>query len=220
MGNPNQQIYVVNRKHLFKNGIFQGFRDIEIEDYEAIILKNLEVMRRGSTIEPENHPLGNAELSNDYKQPIGYAIVANISNKKVFAYKRAIKDQDYNEKRLQGKWSWGFGGHIEYSDTTTENPIRTSMIREVTLEELEIPGKIKSINTIGYINDETDSVGKVHFGILYLIDTDAEMVNPKGNEGQIVESKNIIGLEELCNSIDCKVENWSKISLDLLRKIL
>ena len=220
MGKSDQQILAIKREHLFPEGIFQGFKSSKDIDYESRILNHMEFVRRGSTSEPENHPLGNAELSKIYKQPIGYAILANISRKEVFAYKRAVQDKDYSEKRLQGKWSWGFGGHIEFSDNQKGNPIRESMIREVTREELEIFGKINEIIPLGYINDELDSVGRVHFGILYLINTNATRVEPKDKEAEIVEPKKLIGLEELCNSTDCEVESWSRIALDSLRRIL
>ena len=94
------------------------------------------------------------------------------------------------------------------------------MIREVTLEELEFFGRITGIIPLGYVNDELDSVGKVHFGVLYLINTDATKVESKDKEAEIVEPKRLDGLEELCSSPDCEVENWSRIALEPLKKIL
>lgn len=229
MGNPNQRIIVVEKKKLFGNDYFQGFAPSDGIDYEPRILNNLQIMRRGSTEEPANHPEGNAEMNPVYKQPIGYTIVANLLRKKVFAYQRSSDNKNYNEKRLQGKWSLGFGGHIEPFDGVNGNPIRESMLREVTEEELEIIGKIYGFKVLGYINDDAQyekdtkggkvSIGRVHFGILYLLDTDATDVRPN-KESTIVVSKNLSELEELCSSKDVEMESWSKIALGPLRKIL
>ena len=124
MGDPNQKIIVVERNLLFGDDYFEGFKPTEEVDYESRILQNYTVMRRGSTEEPEDHSEGNAELNLGFKQPIGYTLIFNSELGKVFAYQRSSKDHEYDEKRLQGKWSWGFGGHIEPLDSSNENPIR------------------------------------------------------------------------------------------------
>ena len=121
MGNPNQRIIVVNTKTLFGNNYFEGFRPAEEFDYESKILSNYQIMRRGSVAEPKNHPEGNAERNTEFKQPIGYTMIVNPQFKKVFAYQRSSKDSEYKEKRLQGKWSWGLGGHIEPFDAENGN---------------------------------------------------------------------------------------------------
>jgi predicted NUDIX family phosphoesterase len=209
MSKEDQRILVVERDLLFGNDCFQGFKACAGIDYEGRILTNLKIMRRGDA---ENDPT--------HKQPIGYTIVANPSIGKVFAYQRSVKDKEYGEKRLQGKWSWGFGGHIEASERYNENPISDSMFREVTQEELEIIGNIQKPKVIGYINDESNSVGTVHFGILYLIETDAQKVNPKDPEIARVELMSVGELEKLCSTPSVEVENWSRIALEPLRKLL
>ena len=228
MSKSDQKIIVVNKNVLFENGnYFEGFRFANEINYESIILENMEIMRRGSTSEPVNHLLGNAEMNYFFKQPIGYAVVANLSRGKVFAYQRSSNDKEYREKRLQGKWSWGFGGHIEPFDIENGNPIRESMLREVTREELEINGKISSLNILGYINDDAQrdedtkvgrvSIGRVHFGILYLLDTDAKEVKPN-KESTIVVAKKLSELEELCLTSGVEAEEWSRIALQPLKK--
>jgi len=227
MSKANQKIIVVRKDVLFGEDFFEGFRPANGVNYESIILENMEVMRRGSTDEPANHPMGNAEMNPDFKQPICYVIVANLDKGIVFAYQRSSKSGDYSEKRLQGKWSWGFGGHIEPFDIENGNPIRESMLREVTHEELEINGKINSLNILGYINDDAQrdedtkvervSIGRVHFGILYLLDTDAKEVKPN-KESTIVVAKKLSELEELCLTSGVEAEEWSRIALQPLKK--
>lgn len=215
MGKSDKRIIVVHKNHLFGNGdFFEGFRPYDEVDYETRILQNMISMRRGSTDEPVDHPEGNAEMNPTYKQPIGYGVIANPEKGIVFAYQRSRKDASYSEKRLQGKWSWGAGGHIESHDGV-KNPIRTSLVRELG-EEFDISGNVKDPRVLGYIYHDFD-VHQVHFGILYLIETDATQVLPRDGEAMIVQPKTIQELEAMCNSPDCDVEEWSKTALQVLK---
>ncbi|MDP2628287.1 MAG: NUDIX domain-containing protein [Nanoarchaeota archaeon] len=218
MSKADQKIIVVENKILFSNGnYFQGFKEAEKTDYELSILKNLKIMRRGSTLEPANHPEGNSELDFNHKQPIGYMLVVNPETKKVFAYQRSSKDEHYTEKRLQGKWSWGVGGHVEPCDGV-ENPIRESRLRELT-EEIIIEGETLGMRNLGYINDDTNDVGKVHFGILYLVEIKG-YAKPKDNEMGSGHMISLRELEEICNSQECDVETWSRIAVEPLKRFL
>lgn len=222
MAKEDKQILVVETKHLFgedKKDYFQGFRTQNEINYEERLLGNIKSMRRGSTKEPKDHPLGNAELNFDHKQPIGYMLIVNPITKEVYAYQRASKDEHYSEKRLQGKWSWGVGGHIEPLDHSNGNNVLIeSRLRELE-EEIEIIGNIIDSKVLGYVNDDLDEVGKVHFGILYLIEIDGN-VKPKDKEMAFGGMLSLSELEERCQSKDCEVENWSKIALEPLKKYL
>jgi len=208
MSKNDQQIMVVPTEILFPGGAFQGFSPRDNFDYESLILKNFQTMRRG-----------NAEEDPRFKQPIGYATLVNLETKQAFAYKRA-SNQDYHEKRLRGKWSWGFGGHIEPNDSRNGNPIRESVLREVTEEELEVYGNKGNPSVLGYINDDSNDVGRVHFGILYVIPTYTTKVLPRDPEIEKVEIKTLSELEELCSNPEFEVETWSQIALEPLRKLL
>ena len=209
MSKENQQIIVVERDILFGDEYFEGFKQAEEVNYESRILSNLKVMRRGDV-----------ETNPNLKQPIGYVVVVNPLLKKVFSYLRSSKDEEYGEKRLQGSWSWGFGGHIEPFDTKNGNPIRESVLKWVLQRELEIPERVSDLQILGYLNDDSNEVGKVHFGILYLLNTDAPDAGARDLEVRKVELKTLAGLEELCASPNYNVETWSQIALEPLRKLL
>ena len=218
MKKEDQKILVVENKILFgfNEHYFQGFKEHAHHDYETKILSNMKIMRRGATHEPENHPKGNAEKNYFHKQPIGYALVVNKEKKQVFAYQRASKKEHYGETRLQGKWSWGVGGHIEHFEAETKNPIKESLLREIK-EEIKILGNIKDTKVLGYINYDNDDVGKVHFGILYVIETDGDVMP---NDSEMAQGKliHINELEAICSSENHEVEEWSKIALNPLKK--
>lgn len=218
MNKSNMQILVVKRNALFgSNGeyFFEGFRPYHEIDYESRIIDNVESMRRGSANEEANHPEGNAEKNPSYKQPISYILIVNPITKKVFAYQRSSDNENYTETRLQGKWSWGIGGHIEAQDTKG-NPIRESALRELK-EEVEFKGEIlRRPRILGYIYHDSNLLHQVHFGILYLIETDGE-VEPKDSEISHGKFMDLNELEKMCSSNDCEVEEWSKTAINPLK---
>lgn len=207
MSKEDRKIIVVKKEILFGEDYFNGFRKGSECDYESRILANLQEMRRGD-----------AEIDSSFKQPIGYAIVFNFETKKVFAYQRSKKDERYGEKRLQGKWSWGVGGHIEPLDTGNENPIKESLRREVLNEEINIFGDVHSLDVLGYINDDSNEVGKVHFGILYGVKING-YATPKDEEMSFGKMLNLNRLEEICSD-SSDVESWSRIALTPLRELI
>ena len=199
----DQMIMVVPTKELLREH-FEGFKIPTETDYESLILEKHHYTRRGP-----------AEFDPTYKQPIGYALVVNPNTKTVFAYQRSSKDKNYGEKRLQGKWSLGIGGHIEQVDSENGNPIYTSLRREIE-EEIGL-SQISEIKVLGYINDDSDSVGKVHFGILYLVETNQEVITPP-KDGEM-SSGSLIPINELEKivSTETEIESWSKIALGPLK---
>lgn len=194
------KIMVVKREILFGNDYFEGFRPQNEVDYKSRILKNFKWMER---IVAENNP--------SYKQPIAYIAIINLSLKQVFVYQRSSKNIAYLERRLQGKWSWGLGGHIEKLDFKENNPILASRLRELK-EEVEVYGSVNS-KMLGYINNDSDEVGKVHFGILYVIETNARIIKPKDPEIENGTLMPLEGIERIYSSPDYPVEEWSRISL-------
>ena len=192
----NEQIIMATpTSELFKDGYFQGFSRASDYNYEKIILENSEWVKRGI-----------AEEDTSRKQPIAYCLVANPLSREVFYYTRAG-----SEERLSGKLSVGFGGHIERVDEQGGNPIQNSLLREVLVEELEIPGRV-DLSVLGYINDDSNEVGKVHFGILYLATVDTRNVELNMDEASSGSLVHIDELDRMIGSGDYNVENWTRIA--------
>jgi len=94
------------------------------------------------------------------------------------------------------------------------------MLREVIKEETEIIGNIlEEPKVLGYINDDSNSIGRVHFGILYILKIDG-YANPKDSEIAHGEMKDLNELEKICSSFEYDVEEWSQMALKPLRKLL
>ena len=201
----DREVLVVERDKLFANGSFEGFKLKKEFDYETLILENY-VFKSKEPVEKDE----------SFKQPISYALVVNPKLKKVFVYQRA-SDNNYDESRLQGKWSCGVGGHIERSDSTT-NPLHYSLLRELE-EELGLKeDSFDKIEVLGYVNNDSDPVGRVHFGILYVVVTDLDNVSPANSEISSGNLRSLQELENICASKENRVEEWTKISLDPLKE--
>ena len=215
----DQIILGVKRVYLFgenNRDHFQGFRPADEIDYEVRTLQNYEWKRRG-------------DLEDDasMKHPIPYCVIVNPRLKMVFAYQRA---GGHTEGRLAGKYSWGIGGHVEKLDEKgVHNPIKMSMRRELQEEaDIEVNGKSKNVaRVLGYINDDTPSqepgkiaVGQVHLGILYIIETDAEIITPKDAEIANGRLMTIGELEAICADPTMEVESWSQIAFDPVKRFL
>jgi predicted NUDIX family phosphoesterase len=102
-----------------------------------------------------------------FKQIIPYAI---ISNKESFYLFNRTSGQ--TEKRLHNKFSLGVGGHMNPNDSmeSKEQYLIDELKREFH-EEVKLLNEclIENIEFIGFINDDTIPVGRVHIGLLYNI---------------------------------------------------
>ena len=199
----DRKIMVIKRETLFAQKCFDGFIPAKEFDFESIILDKLEWMDRAL-----------AERNNRYKQPIAYSLVYNPRLGKVFFYRRSEKEEDYDEGRLRKNWSAGVGGHIEEIDIGNGNPIHKSALREIQ-EEVEISGKTK-MKVLGYINDDSNEVGEVHFCILYLVIIDSKKVNPKDSEMSEGKLVSIETIKKMLKSKDFPVENWTRIAIEAM----
>jgi predicted NUDIX family phosphoesterase len=203
MDKNNQLIMVVKREKLFFDSHFQGFSPAEKVDFKERVLVNFQYLSRKEV-----------ETNSSYKQPISYVIFFNRENKTIFVYQRAEKEEDSKEKRLHGKWSFGIGGHIDKEDNEKDDPIERSVLREI---EEEVKAEVKEIKLVGYINDDSNSVGEVHFGFLYLAETEEDVL-PRGRE--IKDSRMMTIEDALKMESYSEIEPWSKIILPFLRDIL
>jgi predicted NUDIX family phosphoesterase len=186
-----EYVLVFPTKILTEIGQFQGFSS-DTQNYLDIILnkKNIQFRQRKYV---ENDP--------SFKQLIPYVV---LKHKDTYLTYQRGKLQ--SEKRLFGNYSLGIGGHISVFD---ENMFSSSyyegLSREVN-EEIRINCKYTD-KLIGMINDDSNDVGKVHFGIIHMFEL--ENTNIKAKEKSI---KNIsfMGGKMLLQKLDL-FENWSKI---------
>ena len=199
-------IMAVSRDQLFGAEYFEGFKQASEIDYESRVKQDALFMKRGE-----------AETNPQFKQPIAYVVIVNPETQKIFAYQRAVDPRNYGEQRLRGKWSIGVGGHVRNEDRKSQNPLLSSLERELN-EEVELSLDHER-RFVGYVNYDSDEVGTVHFGLVYVIKTTADV---KAKDPELLSSKmmTVDELKSIAKDPSYKVETWTQILLENIDKIL
>lgn len=208
MANKDDEIIVVvPRKALFENEnfVFQGTAsdDFLVKRLMGNIGKNFGTMRRGD-----------AEVSERFKQLIPYAVIRQ--GDRYFMYKRL---EGGGEEKLHGKLSLGVGGHVNYNGNTEKdvyNIIATNLSREIE-EELIVSDTDMKTNIVGFINDDLNEVGRVHIGVLCIVDV------ALGETVEVRETDALEGFWVTLNELKQgdvygRLEDWSKIVVQTLDK--
>ena len=150
-----------------------------------------------------------AETDVSLKQIIPYCVLRQGNT--IFTYRRT---KSGNESRLHDKLSVGVGGHINPEDGQPgEESYLRAFARELTEEVRISPDDILSSEVIGLLNDDSDEVGKVHFGIVHLINVrwGAKLTfeDPALADG---EWQHLLELKRG----PFNLENWSRLVVDRL----
>ena len=138
-------------------------------------------------------------------QLIPYVLGFN-DKREVFSYVRAKDIKDYGDERLFGKHSLGIGGHIGRKDGP--NFIVSGLEREVG-EEVKISGDVGQPVFLGTLYRPDNPVDKVHFGLVYAIRTNGEIIPRESSisSGRMVNIKSILENFE-SNKL---YETWSRV---------
>lgn len=151
------------------------------------------------------------EEDTTYKQIIPYVLIVNEKNE-ILTYQRSAKG---GENRLHNMYSIGVGGHL---DENKENQHETGMevyldgmIREIE-EEINIKTNRDDFEIKATIYDDSNEVGKVHFGVVSFLRIDSKEFMHDG-EMDILINREFLTIEELSNRHD-SLENWSKIIVE------
>jgi predicted NUDIX family phosphoesterase len=160
-----------------------------------------------------------AERNPEWKQVIPYSIVE--CDGRVLLLRRLSKG---GETRLHDKHSIGVGGHINPQDlgarqdpsASRANPIDAGTHREVE-EELSVRGAY-DVQRIGILNDDSNSVGAVHVGVVQVISVQGSV---EIREKDQLEGK-LVSLDELKAMLAAGVnfETWSSLLIRRLDEIL
>jgi predicted NUDIX family phosphoesterase len=195
---------------------------------KGLIKGNSEVLKR---IVQNGLFLRRSELEDDptFKQIIPYAIISNrepeprawqdklrgVRQSQSFYLFRRTSGQ--TEKRLHNKFSLGVGGHMNPDDSmvSKEQYLIDELKRELYEEVKLLNGcLIEDIEFIGFINDDTIPVGRVHIGLLYNI-------HVSNKEVYIVETDKMtadwIDKSDLAEFYE-GMETWTKITFDFYIK--
>jgi predicted NUDIX family phosphoesterase len=147
-----------------------------------------------------------AEKDEDYLQIIPYVVFVNED--KILSYQRSKAS---GETRLHDKTSIGIGGHInpiDFKDQDSRYVIFNCAKREINEEVILQQEFHYKGETIGLLYDPSNSVGRVHFGVVLQIEIDF-LPRARAEELKNISWKT---KEELLK--EPNLENWSKVVLD------
>ena len=188
-----------------------GFWKLMTYKKKGLIRGNSEVLKK---IVQNGLFLRRSELEEDpsFKQIIPYAI---ISIEESFYLFRRTSGQ--TEKRLHNKFSLGVGGHMNPDDSMEpkEQYLIDELKRELYEEVKLLNGSlIEDIEFIGFINDDTIPVGRVHIGLLYIIHVSNKDVYINETDKMTADWIEKSNLAEFYRGM----ETWTKIAFDFYIK--
>ena len=192
-----EQVMVIPTELFHSCGHFQGF----CQDTEAYLDKLLDPNQT------QYLPRDKMEQDPSYKQLIPYCIFQYRDPQgdiQLFQYTRG---KGQGESRLHSKRSIGIGGHISSLDAAESSPYREGMRRELD-EEVVIDCQY-SETCAGLLNDDENEVGRVHLGVVHLIDCLQPRVTAREQE---IADAGFQTIGEIMNNID-QYETWSQICL-------
>lgn len=194
-----EHVLVIPAERLEMVGNFSGFVPFDQRSLDAILDPGHMLFQPRSQVEEDP----------SYKQLIPYCVlqVGSGDERSIFQYTRG---SGQGEKRLHAKRSIGIGGHISREDAAGGDLYRSGMQRELS-EEMVIESAL-SEQIIGFIYDDSSPVGRVHLGVVHLLQL--AVPNARARESELVDS-GFIPLAELASSRS-HFETWSQLCIDQL----
>ncbi|MDP3851620.1 MAG: hypothetical protein Q8Q59_14025 [Luteolibacter sp.] len=196
-----EEVLVVPRALLDEIGSFEGIRT---EGLEAAVARLLD---------PGNHFFMDrvaAEEDPSHKQLIPYCVFR--CGDRILHYTRG---KSGGESRLHAKISVGVGGHVNPVDTgggrTGADAYHAAVTREIE-EELELP-EDHGHRIIALLNDDSNPVGRVHLGIVHLIDLKSDAV---ASREDALTDMGFMALEDLNGKCFESLETWSRFCIRYL----
>src|SRR2546423_243889 len=156
MSVATEQVLVVRRDDMFPDGAWHGFVTENLERHQRVI-------RERHTFKPR------AEVENDptFQQIIPYVVFRHGDR-----YFLTHRLRASSEKRLRKQYSLGVGGHINPGDLEgAGDPILDGLKREWE-EEVVYDGRFEA-RLLGFLNEDSSPVSKVHLGVVFVVDGDS-----------------------------------------------
>ena len=190
-----EQVLVVPRALLDGIGTFEGIRTEGLDEAVERLL------------DPGNHffmDRAAAEEDPTHKQLIPYCVFRHGT--RVLHYTRG---KSGGESRLHAQISVGVGGHVNPVDTgggrTGAAAYHAAVTREIE-EELELPEK-HGHRIVALLNDDSNPVGRVHLGIVHLVDLESDAVSAREDA---LSELGFSELSELNGPLHERLETWSR----------
>lgn len=196
MSKMDEMILAIPRKELFGADDSLAFQGVH-RSIDLLGLHTPTVKRRGDLEEAPN-----------FKQLITYCVIRERETGQILLYERI----GGGDSRLHLKSSIGVGGHANPIEEVQElhMVMKANALRELD-EELNVKN-LSDLELFGFINDDSDAVGRVHVGVVYLANVpsqqDVKIRETEKLRMRWVSKADLQGIENL--------ENWSKLLVPYL----
>ena len=160
-----------------------------------------------------------AEQDEAQKQIIPYVLF--VAGDTVFSY---VRGKGAGEKRLVGNRSVGIGGHINPTDeqlpfaaaggaaSSSDMASYMEAVRREIAEEVVVDGPIDPA-IVGVLNDDSNPVGRVHFGVVHVCRVAPDAVRKREQQ---ITGAGFVPMAELRGPRREELESWSAIAIDFL----
>jgi len=178
---------------------------------QGLIKENIDVLK-GVVQKGLFRKRGELEEDPSYKQIIPYAIISNKDS--FYLFKRTSSQR---EKRLHNKLHLGVGGHMNPgSSKEADEQYLISELKRELFEEVKLLNAclIEDIEFIGFLNDDSIPVGRVHIGLLYNIHVSNKDVIINETDKM---TANWIDKSDLVDFYE-EMETWSQFAFDNYNK--
>lgn len=195
-----QHVLCFRREFLEGLGAFQGI-SLDVARYFPAV------------VDPSNCGYvlrSDAENDPSRKQVIPYVLF--VYEDRVFSYRRGKRG---SETRLRELYSLGIGGHIDMPDQTFFTGYRDAMLREV--EEEVTVGASWTDACVALINDDSNDVGRVHFGVVHVARLASPVIGKR--EVQLITDAGLVPIEEAVRDVE-RYETWSQLCLSRITELL
>ena len=185
-----ERVLVVPRAAVLDEAGWRGVRTGTLEQTIAAIAERGEFQPR-------------AEVEDDpgWKQPIPYLVLRDGG--RLFLMRRSRAGAD---ARLHDRYSIGIGGHVNPADGGVDGALRRGGRGEIDADfEPEF-------RPLGLLNDDSDPVGAVHLGLVYVAEAAGRPVRVRETEklsGDFVATGEVERVRD-------RLETWSALLFDFL----
>jgi predicted NUDIX family phosphoesterase len=194
MPKTGERVLCVRREDVFPDGGWDGLVSDRLDPVRRVIGERSFFMPRGAV---EDDP--------SYQQIIPYVVFRHRDR---YLLTRRLKAS--SEKRLRHLYSLGVGGHINPEDLANGDPVSDGMRREWE-EEVAYAGRFEA-RPLGLIHDESAPVGRVHLGVVFLLEGDSPEIAIRETEKL---SGELLTLDEMRIHY-LEMESWSQLVYDRL----
>ena len=189
-----EQVLVVRRDDIFPDGAWHGFVTEDLNRHQRVI-------RERHSFKPRSEVENNAT----FQQIIPY-VVFRHGNRYFLTHRLRAS----SEKRLRKQYSLGVGGHINPGDLDAGDPILDGLKREWE-EEVVYEGRFEA-TLLGFLNEDSSPVSRVHLGVVFLVDGDTPNISIRETDKLVGE---LLTLDEM-RMYYLAMESWSQIVYDRL----